>query len=168
MRYLCIDLGDKRTGLAVGDDVTNLTTPVGVLEVGRTANQGRQLIDAIAGAIDEHLGPGDELVLGLPLHMDGKESQRSTIVRAFAGALEARTARKVHLHDERLSSVQANWDMAQTGMTRKQKKHKRDALAAAAILDDFLRSRARSPHDRADRAKESTSTQPPASETENP
>ena len=138
MRYLCIDLGDRRTGIAIGDDITGLTTPVTVLEVPRSHDQGQRLLEAIAQTIDDQLGPADALVLGLPLHMDGKESPRSKIARDFAALLEKHTNRVVHLHDERLSSVQANWQMSRTGMTRKQKKHKRDALAAAAILKDFL------------------------------
>ena len=145
MRYLCIDLGDKRTGIAIGDDITCLTTPVTVLEVPRSHDQGQRLLDAIAQTIDDQLGPADALVLGLPLHMDGKESPRSKIVRDFAALLENHTNRVVHLHDERLSSVQANWQMARTGMTRKQKKHKRDALAAAAILKDFLLTEQKGP-----------------------
>jgi putative Holliday junction resolvase len=138
VRYLCIDLGDKRTGLAVGDDVTNLASPVGVLEVPRVQNDGRALIDAVVRAIEEHLGPRDEVVVGLPLHMDGTEGERAKIARGFAAQLGERAGRPIHLHDERLSSVQADWQMSQTGMTHKQKKKKRDALAAAAVLRDFL------------------------------
>lgn len=138
MRYLCIDLGDKRTGLAVGDNVTNLASPVGVLEVPRVQNDGRSLIDAVMRAIEEHLGPRDEVVVGLPLHMDGSEGERAKISREFAAQLGERAGRPIHLHDERLSSVQADWQMSQTGMTHKQKKKKRDTLAAAAVLRDFL------------------------------
>ncbi|HZW09926.1 MAG TPA: Holliday junction resolvase RuvX [Phycisphaerales bacterium] len=138
MRYLCIDLGDKRTGIAVGDDVTRLATPVEVLEVPRERDAGRALLDAVARAVEEQVGPRDELVVGLPLNMDGSEGERAKLVRAFAGAVRERTGRVVHLHDERLSSVQADWDMGRTGLTHKQKKARRDALAAAAILRDFL------------------------------
>ncbi len=141
MRYLCIDLGDKRTGLAVGDDITGLATAVGVLEVPRERDAGRALLSAIARAIDEHLGPRDQLVLGFPLNMDDTEGPRAKMVRGFAAQLGEQTDRQVHLHDERLSSVQADWEMGRTGLTHKQKKHKRDALAAAAILRDFLATR---------------------------
>lgn len=140
VRYLCIDLGDKRTGIAVGDDVTRLATPVEVLEVAREADGGRALLDAILRAIDDQLGPRDEIVLGLPLNMDDTEGPRAKLVREFAAALAKRTGRTIHLHDERLSSVQANWEMGQSGLTHKQKKARRDALAAAAVLRDFLAS----------------------------
>ncbi|MDQ7012420.1 MAG: Holliday junction resolvase RuvX [Planctomycetota bacterium] len=147
MRYLCIDLGDKRTGLAVGDDITNLATAIGVLEVPRERNDGRALLDAIARAIDEHLGPHDQLVVGFPLNMDDTEGPRARMVRRFAIQLGAHSGRAVHLHDERLSSVQADWEMGRTGLTHKQKKHKRDALAAAAILRDFFAARGKSSTD---------------------
>ena len=140
MRYLAIDLGDKRTGLAMGDDETKLAAPVGCLEVPIKQGDGQALLDAIAAAIDEQIGehaPG-ELVMGLPLHMDGNEGQRTRIVRAFAQRLETATGRTVHLHDERLTSIDADWAMAGSGLTHGQKKARRDALAAAAILRSFL------------------------------
>jgi len=65
MRYLAIDLGAKRTGLAAGDDVVGLVQPVEVVQVPR----GPALLDALARAVDRH-GP-DALVVGLPLNMDG-------------------------------------------------------------------------------------------------
>ena len=142
VRYLCIDLGDKRTGLAVGDDITALASPLCVLEIPRAQHEGKLLLDAITRAIDEHLGQHDQIVVGLPLNMDGSEGPRAKLVREFVTQLAERTSRTIHLCDERLSSVQANWDMSQTGMTHKQKKKKRDALAAAAILREFLTTEA--------------------------
>lgn len=136
MRYLCIDLGDKRTGLAVGDAITRLASPAGVLEVPITADAGALLLAAIIKAIDTH-GP-HALVVGLPLNMDDTEGPRAKIVRAFAARIEAQTKLPIHFQDERLTSAAADWQMARTGMTRGQKKAKRDALAAAEILRDFL------------------------------
>lgn len=142
MRYLCIDLGDKRTGLAVGDSITRLAMPVEVLEVPVAVNGGEALLAAIGKAIEEQIGPAaGELVFGLPLNMDDTEGPRAKIVRAFAARVAERTGRVVHFHDERLSSAAADWTMSQSGLTHKQKKQRRDALAAAAILRDFLESR---------------------------
>jgi putative Holliday junction resolvase len=142
VRYLCIDLGDKRTGIAVGDDVTRLATPVDVLEVPRDRDAGRALVEAVVRIVEEQIGPRDELVVGLPLNMDGSEGDRSRMVREFAEAVRERTGRVVHLQDERLSSAQADWEMGRSGLTHKQKKARRDALAAAAILRDFLTTHA--------------------------
>ena len=123
MRYLAIDLGAKRTGLAAGDDVLRIVQPVEVLMVSR----GPALMDALAKAIDRH-GP-DALVIGLPINMDGTEG---------AAVTDARVRLPVHFHDERLSSFEADQRMSQSGRTHREKKELRDALAACAILEAYL------------------------------
>lgn len=145
MRYLAIDLGDKRTGLALGDSETRLATPVEVLHIPVTEREGQALLDALTRAIGEHLGErsAGELVIGLPFNMDGSEGSRAKVVRAFASRLATATKRTVHFQDERLTSADADWQMAQSGLTHKQKKERRDAIAAAAILRDFLESQPR-------------------------
>ncbi len=147
---MAIDLGDKRTGLAVGDTVTELVSPAGVLHVPIATNGGNDLLRAILKAVEEHIGPRPtegrysppgELVVGLPMNMDGTEGPRARAVRAFGARVEAESGRRVHFQDERLTSVSADWSMAQSGMTHKDKKNRRDALAAAAVLRDFLAGR---------------------------
>lgn len=141
MRYVCLDLGGKRTGVAVGDSITRVVTPVEVLEAPGGSQMGSEYLARLAGALREHLGdppsPG-EVVLGLPLNMDGSEGPGATAVRQFGARLAAATGRVVHFQDERLTSVDADWSMARSGLTHGQKKKRRDALAAAAILRDFL------------------------------
>ncbi|MCA9278223.1 MAG: Holliday junction resolvase RuvX [Phycisphaeraceae bacterium] len=141
IRYLAIDLGDKRTGLALGDSFSRLATPVGVLEVPISIHDGGALLDAIDGAIAENLGhnkANSVLVLGLPMNMDGSEGPRAKLVRAFAEKLAQRTGRTVELFDERLTSAEADWLMAQSGLSHKQKKQRRDAIAAAVMLKSYL------------------------------
>ena len=99
------------------------------------------MLGAIARAVDEHLGVKDELVLGLPLNMDGTRGSRAKMVEAFAARLRLRTGRVVHLFDERLTSAGADWAMSGSGLTHAQKKARRDAIAAAELLKDFLSSR---------------------------
>lgn len=132
MRYLAIDLGAKRTGLAAGDDVVGLVQPVEVVHVSR----GPALLDALARSIDRH-GP-DALVVGLPLNMDGSEGAGAKEAREFGAAIAARTSLPVHFHDERLTSFEADERMARSGRTHREKKELRDALAACAILEAFL------------------------------
>ena len=132
MRYLAIDLGEKRTGLAVGDDVTGIASPLDVIQTSSVEVR----FQAIARAIEEQ-GPG-ALVVGAPLNMDGTKGPAVARVEAFARALTERFGLPVHLYDERLTSVAADEQMAQTGLTHGQKKARRDALAAAAILRGFL------------------------------
>jgi len=134
MRYLAIDLGDKRTGLAVGDDVTGLVSPAGVVEKPRVP--GEELLAGIVAAVEEY-GPV-ALVVGLPLNMDGTEGPRSRIVREVAQRIAAHTGLETVFQDERLTSADADWSMARSGLTRGQKKNRRDAIAAAAILRDYF------------------------------
>lgn len=149
MRYIALDLGDKRTGVAVGDAITRLVSPVGVLQVPVSQEGGEALLSAVASAVQEHLGPAPrpgwrsaagEIVVGLPVNMDGTEGPRAKVVRGLASRIGERTGRVVRFQDERLTSAAADWAMAQSGLTHKQKKERRDALAAAAILQDFLAS----------------------------
>ncbi|MEM1166566.1 MAG: Holliday junction resolvase RuvX [Planctomycetota bacterium] len=134
MRYLAVDLGDRRTGLGVGDDETRVASPVGVVEIPLT--QRERLIGAIVHrAAEEEVGA---LVVGVPLHMDGSASPRAAVSRAFAADLGRAAGLAVHEQDERLTSVRADHQMARTGLTHKQKKRRRDALAAAAILEAFF------------------------------
>lgn len=132
VRYLSIDLGGKRTGLAVGDDSTGIVTP---LEVVTTAKPEPRLRE-IQRVIDQQ-GP-DAMVIGLPLNMDGSEGPAAAAARAFGDTLRDRTGIDVRFHDERLTSHAADQAMARTGLTHGGKKARRDALAAAVILRDFL------------------------------
>ncbi len=132
MRFLAIDLGEKRTGLATGDDDTGLVTQGGVLVVPR----GEELIDALLRKIDEHAP--DAIVIGLPLNMDGSAGPQAKLVRAFGAALAERCSVPIEFQDERLTSFAADQQMARTGRTHRQKKGLRDALAAAEILRDYL------------------------------
>ena len=135
MRYLAIDLGDKRTGLAVGDDETGVATPTATLPV----VPGPALFDAIARMIREH--DIDTLVLGLPLNADGSEGPRARRTRQFGVSLQSKTDMPLYYQDERLTTYAANQRLAGTGRTHKQKKAARDAIAAAEILQDFLSNR---------------------------
>jgi putative Holliday junction resolvase len=146
MRYFCIDLGDKRTGLAVGDDATGICLPLDVLEIAIDADAGQALLRAVLDALADQFSPHAkaEIVVGLPLNMDSTRGPRAKIATAFADRLRPllNPPRTIHLFDERLSTAQADARMARTGLTRGQKKARRDAIAAAAILENFLRSRA--------------------------
>jgi putative Holliday junction resolvase len=131
-RFLAVDVGGKRTGLAAGDTLTRLAMPVGVLHVPK----GPALMDALVKAVREHAP--DAVVVGLPLNMDGTEGGSAKEARAFAAELQSRTGLAVHLQDERLTTFDADQRMARSGRTRGEKKELRDALAAAALLEDFL------------------------------
>ena len=132
MRLLAIDIGGKRTGFAIGDTELSMVQP---LEVAVHANE-QELFDAIEKVCSEHR-PG-EIVIGLPLNMDDSEGPAAKQMRVMSDKVSEATGITVHLHDERLTSFEANSRMAQSGRTHAGKKKIRDAIAAAALLEDYL------------------------------
>jgi putative Holliday junction resolvase len=130
MRYLGIDYGLKRTGLAVCDAAETLASPLDVL-----TGQNR-LIEQVLEAVRTHNIGG--IVVGLPLNMDGTEGKQAARVRAFAAELGRRTDMPMEFCDERLSSFGAREKLSGLGITRKKKKKHLDAIAAADILQSFI------------------------------
>lgn len=130
MRYLAIDYGNKRTGLAICDPTEMIVSPLSVI-------QGpKQLLDKIDDIIkNENV---EELVLGLPLNMDGSQGYQTKLVFKFAEQLKQRFDVPIHFQDERLSTFAAEEKLAPAEFTRKKKKKRLDAVAAAEILEAFL------------------------------
>jgi putative Holliday junction resolvase len=134
-RYLAIDYGGKRIGLAVSDGETRLAAPVAtVVATGDPSNDVR----TVCGVAEEY--GVDEFVVGLPLNMDGTEGPQAKLVRRFGAELERVTRQPVHYWDERLSSVSAQEKLAPAGLTRKKRKARLDRVAAQGILQEFLDS----------------------------
>ncbi|MEN6386187.1 MAG: Holliday junction resolvase RuvX [Phycisphaerales bacterium] len=133
MRFLCVDLGDKRTGLAICDGDEILASPLKVIE------GQKNLHDEILKTAKEHQVEG--FVFGLPLNMDGTENDRTAITRKFAQDIKIRTNLPLFFQDERLSTFSAGNKLSQTGLTHKKKKNRIDAIAAAEILRNFLEKR---------------------------
>jgi len=129
MRYLAIDYGNKRTGLAICDRGQTIVSPLAVV---RSADA----IEKIARIIQEE--GVDAVVLGLPLNMDDSEGPQAKEVRAFAAELEASLDIPIHFQDERLSSFAAEAKLLPAELTRKKAKKRLDAIAAAQILEAFL------------------------------
>jgi len=143
MRFLGIDLGDKRTGLAVGDDETALASPLRIVEL--PLKSGIVLHPALAerlAAAAKEAG-AESIVIGLPLNMDGTEGPRAKEMRTLGAAIGTLLALPVEYHDERLTSDAADWAMAGSGLTHRGKKQRRDAVAAALMLQAFLDARRR-------------------------
>lgn len=126
MRYLALDVGDRRIGLAVGDDAHGLVRPLRTL-VRRNAAADLAALRKIASA--EEVGT---LVIGLPLTLGGEEGHQATRVRRFAAACGA-LGLPVELYDERHTTSEA----ALRGATDL------DAGAATVLLEDFLAQRTR-------------------------
>jgi putative Holliday junction resolvase len=137
MRYLAIDHGAKRIGLAVGDTETKLATPVLGVPGSGTPEADARAVMAAAREYD-----ADAFVVGLPLNMDDSEGPQARIVREFGRELGRLSGLAVHYFDERLSSETAREKMIGGDLTRKKRKARIDGLAAQAILQEFLDSTA--------------------------
>jgi putative holliday junction resolvase len=138
MRYLAIDLGQQRTGLAISDAGGTLAAPLDVL----ACPSRQELIKRIA-TIASREG-ADALIVGLPLNMDGSLGKPAREAIQFGESLSVALGNlPVTFVDERLSSFAADQILTgqrRTGqkITRKQKKQRQDAHAAAAFLQEFL------------------------------
>lgn len=130
MRYLAVDHGEKRTGLAICDKGENMSSPLKVL-----IGQAELVAQIIKVAKEEEI---ESIIIGLPLNMDSTEGPRAKAVRDFGAKLEKVSHLPVIYHDERLSSFDAEKKLAGLDLTRKKKKKHLDAVAAASILDAFL------------------------------
>jgi len=133
---LAFDHGGARIGVAVGQSLTASARPLTTLR----AQQGVPDWQTIESLLREWQPAA--VIIGLPLHQDGSESASSKAARDFADALSTRHAVTVHLHDERLSSRDAEQRFAEarrSGQIRAGKAAQMDAMAAAIILESWLR-----------------------------
>ena len=131
MRYLAIDYGTKRTGLAICDPTETIASPLAVIE------GQKDLIKRIADIVEAE--KIEAIVLGLPLNMDDSEGVQAKLVLKFAEQLKEHFDIPVHLQDERLSSFAAEDKLTSAEFPKGKKRKKRlDAIAAAEILEAFL------------------------------
>lgn len=133
-RVLALDIGRKRTGLAVSDATGTLATPYAVItahpplgEVLRTADQLAAEPDGLSA-----------IVVGRPLHLDGSPSPETADIDAFVARLRSRTVLPVFVQDERLTSVEAEARLSVGERDWRKRKARLDAAAAAVILQEFL------------------------------
>ena len=135
MRTLGLDLGERRIGVAVSDPTGTLASPLQTVQRRRGKRPPIATLERIAREQDVRA-----LVVGLPLTLQGEEDPWCAEVRRIGDALAARLAMPVSYIDERMSSVQAEQAIRQSGGTRKsrQDKGRVDAAAAAVILQRHL------------------------------
>ena len=134
MRYLAIDYGTKRTGLAICDAGQTIVSPLTVIEGQKDLI--KKIIDAVK---TEGVGA---IVLGMPLNMDDSEGAQARLVLKFAEQLKQHLDVPIHFQDERLSSFSAEEKLAPAEFTRGKKRKRLDAIAAAQILEAFLEQKA--------------------------
>ena len=133
LRYLGLDMGTRRVGVAVSDELGLTAQPV--LTLGRKRNP-RDDLRSLA-RLARRFGVAG-IVVGLPLRLSGEESPQARITRAFAEELGKLTGLPIYFEDERLTSREAHAILYQAG--RKRQTHRRvvDQVAATVILRGFL------------------------------
>jgi putative Holliday junction resolvase len=129
--WLAIDYGTVRLGLAVGDTDTRIASPLEVIP----AQPQDRAFQRIAQTARQYQAAG--VVVGLPINMDDTLGPQATWTRSQAQALARATGLDVRLWDERLSSFQADSDLA-GHLTRNKRRARQDAIAAATFLQEFL------------------------------
>ncbi|MDE6211750.1 MAG: Holliday junction resolvase RuvX [Clostridia bacterium] len=131
MKYLAIDLGDARTGIAVSESGIIATG----LETYKRAGLQRDL-QYIADLVKQY--KIDVVVFGLPLNMDGTAGERVEKTKTFAEQLQPLIDAKIDYEDERLTTVVAEEMLIEGGMRRDKRKQVIDKIAATIILQAYL------------------------------
>lgn len=129
---LAFDFGVKRIGVAVGDRETRLAHPLETIAAEASAPRFARIEALIA-----EWRPA-ELVVGLPLSLDGEEHETSRRCRRFANQLHGRFGLPVRLVDERLTSAVADTRLREVGLDGRARKAVIDRVAAQEILQSYL------------------------------
>lgn len=135
MRVLGMDYGQRRIGLSVSDPTGTIATPLPTLHRRRGKRPPLRALEEVARRHEV-----TAVVCGLPLTLDGKESEWSAEVRNVATELGRRLGVPVHFVDERFTSARAERTIRTLGLTRseRQRKERVDAVAAVLILQSWL------------------------------
>lgn len=137
MKYLGLDLGSRTLGLAISDALGMFARAYDTLRF-----EDDDYDYAINETINICKKEGiNEIVLGNPKHMNGDEGIRSQISYNFKKKIEEKSDIKVHLLDERLTTVRVDKAMIMGNMSRQKRHQKKDEMAAVVILQDFLDSK---------------------------
>ncbi|MCE5248947.1 Holliday junction resolvase RuvX [bacterium] len=134
MRILAVDYGERRTGLAVTDELGITAQGLDTLVCD---DEKRLHLDVARVAAEVK---AERIVVGLPLNMNGSESEKSAKVRVFAGLLASESALPVIFWDERMTTMQAHRVMKELGMKNRGRKNDIDRISATLILQEYLKT----------------------------
>ena len=145
MRVLGLDYGTKTVGVAVSDPLEITAQPLETIER-KSAGKLRQTLARIEAIIEEYGAAGqqekiEKIVLGYPKNMNNTEGDRCEATVSFKNDLERRTGLEVVLWDERLTTVEAERILMDSGVRRENRKTYIDKMAAADILQNYLDSK---------------------------
>ena len=136
-RYLGLDVGNRRIGVAVSDELGLTAQPVLTLERRRSNGSiSRDDLRSLARLCRRFGVVG--IVVGNPVHLSGDVSPQAVRTQAFAAALGELTGLPIHLWDERLTSREAHQILYEAGHARQEHRRVVDQVAATLILQSFL------------------------------
>jgi putative holliday junction resolvase len=133
LRYLALDVGSKRIGVAVSDELGLTAQPVLTLARGRNRRDDLRSISRLARKFAV-----TGIVVGNPVHLSGTPSPLSKKVQGFATELGELTGLPVQLWDERLTTRSAHQLLYESGHARREHRRLVDQVAAVLILQSFL------------------------------
>lgn len=134
MKYVGLDLGSKTLGIAISDELGFLARAVETYRF--EENDYDKAVDYTIAFCNQN--KVNTVVLGLPKHMNGDEGIRANISYDFKEKLEKKSNIKVILQDERLTTVMVDRAMISGNVKRKNRKEKKDEMAAVVILQNYL------------------------------
>ena len=135
-RFLGIDFGDERIGLAISDELGITARGIEVISVSKVSKPLKRIVEIILEYKAAHI------VIGLPLNMNGTEGAKAKDVRVFADRLIKASPQPIDIifWDERLTTVQAENLLIEGGVRRKKRRQLIDKVAAVIILQSYLDS----------------------------
>jgi putative Holliday junction resolvase len=131
-RLLALDLGAKRVGVAVSDELRITANPLPAIE----RRSWKDLLSRVANIIEAFHACG--LVIGLPLSLEGPEGSAARDARAIAQKFQRSLSIPVYLQDERLTTLTATTQLKEAGRSPREIKGQIDSESAAVILGDFI------------------------------
>lgn len=135
MIILAVDLGKKRTGLAICDKNEILSSPLETI----IEKDDNVLIDKIQKKVQET--KTEVLIIGLPKNMDGTLGESAIRAQSISSNLKNRLNIPIILWDERMTTVSAHMILSQANVRGKKRKNAIDSLSASIILENYLQFR---------------------------
>ncbi len=132
MRYVALDIGERRVGIATGDTCVGIAFPQRALDFGSHGVDP----EALAEVVRTH--EADAILVGLPLNADGGETPQCQPIRRAAESLAALTGLKIVFRNEALTTAKAEEFMVEAGASRKRRAASGDSIAAVVLLQELL------------------------------
>ncbi len=131
-KYLGVDYGDKRTGLAECDISGLIAGGIGTISEGGMRKTAQKVAE------EAEKRSCKKIIIGLPKNMDGSEGPRADVIKAFGALLSEITAIPIDYYDERMTTLVASRFLGETGTYGKKRKDTVDTLSAQIILQNYI------------------------------